>query len=84
MLFVWPSLQVSDMWMKNCPVPEDMLFIGADGTIQAIAEETVPFSLKDISSGVKVAATLEVAGGTAAALDINVGDKVIAKQFGGG
>jgi uncharacterized membrane protein (UPF0127 family) len=84
MLFVWNQVQLSEMWMKNCPVPEDMLFIGPDGTIQAIAENTVPYSLKTISSGVPVLATLELAGGTAAALDINVGDKVIAKPFGGG
>jgi uncharacterized membrane protein (UPF0127 family) len=84
MLFVWNQVQLSEMWMKNCPVPEDMLFIGPDGTIQAIAENTVPYSLKTISSGVPVLATLELAGGTAAALDIDVGDKVIAKPFGGG
>ncbi len=84
MLFPWPQPQVSEMWMKNCPVPEDMIFIGADGTVKAIAEMTVPYSLKTISSGVPVAATLEVQGGMTAALDINVGDKVVAKQFNGG
>jgi uncharacterized membrane protein (UPF0127 family) len=84
MLFVWPQPQVADMWMKNCPVPEDMLFIGPDGTILSIAEDTVPYSLADISSGVPVAATLELRGGITAALNINVGDRVIAKQFGGG
>jgi uncharacterized membrane protein (UPF0127 family) len=84
MLFMWPQPQVSEMWMKNCPVPEDMLFIGADGTIKAIAEDTVPYSLRTISSGVPVMATLELQGGLTAALDISVGDKVIAKQFAGG
>jgi len=84
MLFVWPQVQMSDMWMKNCPVPEDMLFIGPDGTIKSISEETIPYSLVDISSGVPVAATLELAGGVTAALNISVGDKVIAKQFNGG
>jgi len=84
MLFMWPQPQVSEMWMKNCPVPEDMLFIGADGTIKAIAEDTVPYSEATISSGVPVMATLELQGGLTATDDINVGDKVIAKQFGGG
>jgi len=84
MLFMWPQPQVSQMWMKNCPVPEDMLFIGADGTIKGIAEMTVPYSEKTISSGVPVMATLELQGGITAALGISVGDKVIAKQFGGG
>ncbi|MGE4483068.1 DUF192 domain-containing protein [Acidocella sp.] len=84
MLFVWPKPQISEMWMKNCPVPEDMVFIGADGTILAIAENTVPYSLSTISSGVPVKATLELKGGVTAADNINVGDKVIAKPFSGG
>lgn len=84
MLFIWPTLQVSEMWMKNCPVPEDMVFIGSDGTIVAIAENTVPYSLDTISSGVPVKATLELQGGITAADNINVGDKVIAKPFSGG
>jgi uncharacterized membrane protein (UPF0127 family) len=84
MLFPWPRPQVSDMWMKNTIVPLDMVFIGADGTIKAIAENTVPYSLRDISSGVPVLATLELQAGITAALNINVGDKVIAKQFPGG
>jgi len=84
MLFMWPQPQVSEMWMENCPVPEDMVFIGADGAIKSIAEDTVPYSLKNISSVVPVLATLELQGGITAAEDINVGDKVIAKQFSGG
>jgi uncharacterized membrane protein (UPF0127 family) len=84
MLFPWPQPQVSDMWMKNTIVPLDMVFIGADGTIKAIAENTVPYSLRDISSGVPVLATLELQAGITASEDISVGDKVIAKQFNGG
>ena len=83
MLFVWKSPQVSEMWMKNCPVPEDMVFIGAGGKIVAIAENTVPYSLSTISSGVPVQATLELKGGITAADDINVGDQVIAKALSG-
>jgi uncharacterized membrane protein (UPF0127 family) len=84
MLFPWPQPHVSEMWMKNTMVPLHMVFIGADGTIKAIAEDTVPNSLKVISSGVPVLATLELQGGITAALNIDVGNRVIAKQFGGG
>ena len=84
MLFIWPSAQVSEMWMKNCPVPEDMVFIGSDGKIVSIAENTVPYSLQTISSGVPVKATLELQGGITAKDDINVGDQVIAKTLSGG
>jgi uncharacterized membrane protein (UPF0127 family) len=83
MLFPWAQPQVSLMWMKNTIAPLDMVFIGADGTVKAIAENTVPYSLRTISSGVPVIATLELQAGITAADDISVGDKVIAKQLGG-
>ena len=83
MLFVWPAAQESQMWMKNTLVPLDMVFIDPDGTIRAIAEETVPRSLRIIDSGGSVAATLELAGGTTARLGIVVGDKVTGPQFHG-
>jgi uncharacterized protein len=83
MLFPWPQPQISEMWMKNTIVPLDMVFIGPDHRIKAIAEDTVPYSLRAISSGGPVIATLELQAGITAADDINVGDKVIAKQLGG-
>lgn len=84
MLFMFPPPAADHpMWMKNCPVPEDMLFIGADGTIKAIAENTVPYSEKAISGGPALA-VLELQGGITALDGISVGDKVIAKQFSGG
>jgi len=76
MFFDWHTPREVPMWMKNCPVPEDMVFIGADGTITHIAENTVPESLAEISSGGPVRATLELQGGLTAKLDIRVGDKV--------
>ena len=82
MLFVWPNLNVSRMWMKNTLVPLDMVFVGPHGTIRHIANETVPQSLRIISSHVKVAATIELQGGITAKDDIDVGDKVIGPQFG--
>jgi uncharacterized membrane protein (UPF0127 family) len=81
MLFDWGAERRSQMWMKNTPSSLDMLFIGADGTIRRIAERTVPFSLAVIDGG-EARATLELAAGTAERLDIRVGDKVLAPQFG--
>jgi uncharacterized membrane protein (UPF0127 family) len=82
MLFVWPAPHDQPMWMKNTLVPLDMVFIKADGTIRAIAENTVPQSLATISSHGPVLAVLELAGGTTAKLNIVVGDKVLGKPFG--
>jgi uncharacterized protein len=74
MLFPWNPPIISEMWMENTLVPLDMVFIGADGTIKAIAENTVPQSLRVISSHVPVAYTLELQGGITAKLGISVGD----------
>ena len=82
MLFVSPVAHESPFWMKNTLVPLDMVFINPDGTIRAIAENTVPESLAPVSSHGPVLAVLELAGGTTARLNIVVGDKVQAKQFG--
>lgn len=81
MLFDWGSPRQSEMWMKNTLVPLDMVFIAADGTIDLIAENTVPQSLRVIPSHGPVLATLELAGGTTARLGITVGDKVPAPMF---
>ena len=81
MLFIWPAPEVSHMWMKNTLVPLDMVFIRADGVIDSIAENTVPHSLRDISSQGQVIATLELQGGVTARLGISVGDRVLAPMF---
>ena len=83
MLFVWPGVQVSNMWMRNTVAPLDMVFIDRDGTIHHIAEDTVPQSLAVIDSHGAVAATLELQAGITRKLDIRVGDKVVARQFSG-
>ncbi|MBO0709846.1 MAG: DUF192 domain-containing protein [Acetobacteraceae bacterium] len=82
MLFDWGSPQESQMWMRNTVTSLDMVFINADGTIRSIAEDTVPQSLAVIDSRGPVRATLELAAGTTARLDIRVGDRVQQRIFG--
>jgi uncharacterized membrane protein (UPF0127 family) len=82
MLFDWGAPRESQMWMRNTIAPLDMIFINADGSIRSIAENTVPQSLAVISSRGPVRATLEVAAGTAARLNIRVGDLVRQRLFG--
>ena len=84
MLFDSGESRVSEMWMKNTVIPLDMVFIAADGTVAAVADQAVPYSTNVISSHVPVRATLELAGGIADQLDIRVGDKVQQRIFGGG
>ena len=64
----------ASMWMKNTYIPLDMLFIKPDGTIESIAERTVPHSLEALSSRGPVRYVLELNGGTAARLGIEPGD----------
>ena len=82
MLFDWRIPRDSQMWMRNTITSLDMIFINADGSIRSIAEHTVPYSLATISSRGPVRATLEVASGTAARLNIRVGDLVKQRIFG--
>jgi uncharacterized protein len=82
MLFDWGFPRPSQMWMRNTLVPLDMVFINPNGTIRAIAENTTPRSLAPIDSRGPVRATLELAGGTTAKLDIRVGDTVKQRIFG--
>jgi uncharacterized protein len=81
MLCVFPAVQPEPFWMKNTLVPLDMVFINPDGTIRAIAENTVPFSLAPVDSGGPVLAVLELQGGITAKDGISVGDRVTAAQF---
>jgi uncharacterized protein len=81
MLFDWGYAHEVPMWMKNTLAPLDMVFIGADGSVIHIAEDTVPESLAQISSGGPVRATLELAAGATEKLDIRVGDKVRGAMF---
>ncbi len=82
MLFDWGFARPSQMWMRNTLIPLDMIFINPDGTIRAIAENTVPRSLAVIDSHGPVRATLEVIAGTTAKLNIRVGDAVHQRIFG--
>ncbi len=71
MLFPFDPPKIATFWMKNTLIPLDMIFIRADGTIDRIAENTVPESLAPVASGGEVKAVLELAGGTAATLGLD-------------
>jgi uncharacterized protein len=76
MLFDFHREQPTAFWMKNTYIPLDMIFIGGDGRIRHIAEDTVPLSEALVPSGGPVRAVLEVIAGTVRKLGIAVGDRV--------
>ena len=81
MLFDFVHDGMRGFWMKNTLIPLDMVFIAGDGTIRSIAENTVPRSLATIDARFPVRATLELAAGATARLNIRVGDKVENRIF---
>ena len=76
MLFPYDPPQNASFWMKNTLIPLDLVFIRENGTVALVAANTVPLSLDPIVSLEPVAAVLEIAGGRAAELGIEAGDKV--------
>jgi len=75
MLFVFEDERQVGFWMKNTPMPLDLLFIATDGTLKAVLPGE-PFSEAVISPGVPVRFVLELKAGTAASAGIATGDKV--------
>lgn len=70
-------------WMKNTPLPLDMIFIRSDGTISSVAPNAVPYSTSEIQSQEPIRAVLEINGGEAAALGIAPGERVHAAMLNG-
>jgi hypothetical protein len=71
MLFPFPQPKTAAFWMRNTLIPLDMIFVRADGSIDRIAENTVPQDESPVASGGEVSAVLELAGGTTARLGID-------------
>ncbi len=80
MIFPFKKPRIGSFWMKNTLIPLDMFFIRADGSIDRIAENTIPESLEPVVSGGEVSAVLELAGGTAAKLGIDETAKITWKD----
>ncbi|CDO61279.1 FIG007785: exported protein [Candidatus Phaeomarinobacter ectocarpi] len=82
MLFDFETPRVITMWMRNTPLPLDMIFIDPNGRIISVAENTVPYSEAIVSSRYPASAVFEVNAGTAKRIGIKVGDRVSHPLFG--
>jgi uncharacterized membrane protein (UPF0127 family) len=65
MLFVFEQTQPVGFWMKNTPMPLDLVFVGEDGLVRAV-KPGEPFSEAVITPGVPARFVLELKAGTAA------------------
>lgn len=76
MLFVFAESEIHGFWMKNTPLPLDMIFIDDDREIVGIVENTVPFSTTTRTVGRASRYVLEVNAGFAAEYGIKAGQTV--------
>lgn len=73
MIFPREPADVASFWMKNTPLPLDIIFIGTDHRILNIAANTTPYSLTPVGAVGLTGAVLEIPGGRAAQLGIAPG-----------
>jgi uncharacterized membrane protein (UPF0127 family) len=76
MIFLFPGESMLSFWMKNTPIPLDMIFIGGDYKIVGIVEQTAPFTLDPRGVSVPSRFVLEVNGGFAKRQGVKPGDAV--------
>ncbi len=76
MLFPVLPPRTPSFWMKDTPVPLDLVFIRPDGGVAKVAERARPNDPTPIFADVPVAGVLELRGGEAASLGIGEGDHV--------
>ncbi len=76
MIFLFPREAEQTFWMKNTPIPLDMIFINNNRRIVGIAEQAVPFSLDPRSVGRASRFVLEINGGLSKRYGIHAGDSV--------
>jgi uncharacterized protein len=83
MIFLFPVESRQSFWMKNTPIPLDMIFIDSHLKIIGIVEQAAPFSLDPRSVAAPSRYVLEINGGLAKRLGIQAGDIVRFEGFSG-
>jgi uncharacterized membrane protein (UPF0127 family) len=82
MIFVYAPPQQVRMWMKNTLIPLDMLFVDDAGCVVKVHPKARPGNLAEITADAAVGLVVELTGGTAAALGISQGDRVLRPDAG--
>jgi hypothetical protein len=65
MLFIFDTVDDSGMWMKNTPLPLDIVFVAPDSQVINIVRRTTPFSEKHIPPAAPKKFVVEVRAGFA-------------------
>ena len=73
MLFVYETAQPVAFWMRNTLIPLDMLFFDAKGRLVSIKHDARPLDETPVPGGDAIRYVLEINGGLAAELGIELG-----------
>lgn len=65
MLFIFDEVSTGSMWMKNTPLPLDIIFVAPDSQIINIARRTTPLSEEEITPAAPRKFVVEVRAGFA-------------------
>jgi uncharacterized membrane protein (UPF0127 family) len=76
MLLVFGRERERSFWMKNTPLPLDIIYIAGDGNVVSVAERTTPYSLATLPSHGPAKYVLEVNAGFADEHGVRAGSRV--------
>jgi uncharacterized membrane protein (UPF0127 family) len=80
MLFVEGTPEMKSFWMKNTPLPLDIIFVGADSGIVNLVKRTTPFSEEHINSTDSAQYVVEVRAGFTDRFGIGDDDRIFWKR----
>lgn len=76
MLFIWADEDHRSFWMRNTPLPLDLVFVRQDGSIAHIIRNAAPMNDDALPSKEPAQYVFEVYAGTTERLGIGVGDRL--------
>ena len=76
MLFLFDETEEHPFWMKDTPLPLDMIFVDEEGRVVGVVERAAPGTTTQRTVGVPSRYVLEVNGGWARAHGVSTGDRV--------
>jgi hypothetical protein len=82
MLFLWDEADQRGFWMKNTPLPLDLIFLDPQGRVLNVIAEAEPFSEEILPSEGEALAVLEINGGLAGRYGLGPGAEARHPHFG--
>jgi uncharacterized membrane protein (UPF0127 family) len=76
MLFIFDEVNDGGMWMKNTPLPLDIMFVAPDSQVINIVRRTTPFSEENIEPAAPRKFAVEVRAGFADRFDLTDSTRV--------